>query len=192
MGEGSASRPDRSLPPGKTRYPLYRRLGGPQSRYGQVRKILPAPGFDPRTIQRVASRYTGWATRPTCISIAPTVTALVQTDLPFQHVVNTKFKYTTNEMFRVPVYHRILWIIMLFWHTYYLHWCTCNWCFKLSLLHLLFNGYQGLFLQGWSSSGMKLISYRHLAPRLRISGTCILLSLCVIMAWTHKILPFHL
>ena len=27
-GEGSASRPDRSLSPGKTRYPLYRRLGG--------------------------------------------------------------------------------------------------------------------------------------------------------------------
>jgi len=25
-GEGSASRPGRSLPPGKTRYPLYRRL----------------------------------------------------------------------------------------------------------------------------------------------------------------------
>ena len=29
-GEGLASRPDRSLPPGKSRYPLYRRLGGPQ------------------------------------------------------------------------------------------------------------------------------------------------------------------
>ena len=28
-GEGSASRSGRSLPPGKTRYPLYRRLGGP-------------------------------------------------------------------------------------------------------------------------------------------------------------------
>jgi hypothetical protein len=28
-GEGSASRPGRPLPPGKTRYPLYRRLGGP-------------------------------------------------------------------------------------------------------------------------------------------------------------------
>ena len=28
-GEGSASRPERSLPPGKTRYPLYRRLSGP-------------------------------------------------------------------------------------------------------------------------------------------------------------------
>jgi len=38
-GEGSPSRPDRSLPAGKTGYPLYRRLGGPQGRSGQVRKI---------------------------------------------------------------------------------------------------------------------------------------------------------
>ena len=29
-GEGSASRPGRILPLRKTRYPLYRRLGGPQ------------------------------------------------------------------------------------------------------------------------------------------------------------------
>ena len=64
-GEGSASRPGRSLPPGKTRYPLYRRLGGPQGRSGQVRKISPPPGFDSRTVQPVASRYTDWATRPT-------------------------------------------------------------------------------------------------------------------------------
>ena len=40
-GEGSASRPGRSLPSGKTRYPLYKRLGGPQGRSGQVRKISP-------------------------------------------------------------------------------------------------------------------------------------------------------
>ena len=40
-GEGSASRLGRFLPPGKTRYPLYRRLGGPQDRSGQVRKISP-------------------------------------------------------------------------------------------------------------------------------------------------------
>ena len=40
-GEGSASRPRRSLPPGKTQYPLYKRLGGPQGRSGQVRKISP-------------------------------------------------------------------------------------------------------------------------------------------------------
>ena len=54
-GEGSASRPGRSLPPGKTRYPLYRRLGGTQGRSGQVRKISPSPGLDPRTVQPVAS-----------------------------------------------------------------------------------------------------------------------------------------
>ena len=63
-GERSASRPGRSLPPGKTRHLLYRRLGGPQGRSGQVRKISPPPGFDPRTVQSVASRYTDWATRP--------------------------------------------------------------------------------------------------------------------------------
>ena len=57
-GEGSASGPGRSFPPGKTRYPLYRRLCGPQGRSGQVRKNSPPPGFDPRTVQPVASRYT--------------------------------------------------------------------------------------------------------------------------------------
>ena len=64
-GEGSALRPGRFLPPGKTRYPLYRRVGGPQGRSGQVRKISPPPGFDARTVQPVASRYTDYATRPT-------------------------------------------------------------------------------------------------------------------------------
>jgi len=49
-GERLASRPGRILPPGKTRYPLYRRLGGPQGRSGQVRKISPPPGIDPRTV----------------------------------------------------------------------------------------------------------------------------------------------
>ena len=64
-GEGSASRPCRTLPAGETLYPLYRRLGGPQGRSGQVRKISPPPGFDPRTVQPVGSRYTDYATRPT-------------------------------------------------------------------------------------------------------------------------------
>jgi len=52
--EGSASRPGRSLPPGKTRYSLYRKLGGFQDRSGRVRKISPPPGFDPQTVQPVA------------------------------------------------------------------------------------------------------------------------------------------
>jgi hypothetical protein len=64
-GEGSASRPGRTLLPGKIRYPLYKRLGGPQGRSGQVQKISPPPGFDPRTVQPVGSSYTDYATRPT-------------------------------------------------------------------------------------------------------------------------------
>ena len=61
MGVGGQRHAPAALHPGKTRYPLYRRLGGPHSRSGQVRKISPPPQFDPRTVQPVASRYTEWA-----------------------------------------------------------------------------------------------------------------------------------
>jgi hypothetical protein len=44
--------------PGKDRYPLYRRLGGPQGWSERVRKMSLPPGFDPWTVQLVASRYT--------------------------------------------------------------------------------------------------------------------------------------
>ena len=50
-----------ALPPGKTRYPLYKILGGPQGRSGRVRKMSTPPGFDPRAVQSVASRYTDYA-----------------------------------------------------------------------------------------------------------------------------------
>jgi hypothetical protein len=53
QGHGPAA-----LPPGKTRYPLYRRLGGPQGRSGWARKISHLPEFDPRTVYPVASSYT--------------------------------------------------------------------------------------------------------------------------------------
>ena len=61
MGVGGQRHAPASLSPGKTRYPLYRRLGGPQGRPVRVRKILPPPGFDPRTVQPVASHYFDWA-----------------------------------------------------------------------------------------------------------------------------------
>ena len=57
-GGWSTPRPGRFTPGKETRYPLYRRLGGPQGRSGRVRKISPTPGFDPQTVQPVASRYT--------------------------------------------------------------------------------------------------------------------------------------
>ena len=63
-GELSASRPGRILPPGKTRYPLYRRLGGPQGRYGRAENLVPT-GIRSLTVQPVVSHYTDWATRTT-------------------------------------------------------------------------------------------------------------------------------
>ena len=63
--EGSASRPGRYLPPGKTRYPLYRRLGGPRAGMDRCEISRPPLGFDSRTVQPAASRYTDYATRPT-------------------------------------------------------------------------------------------------------------------------------
>ena len=64
-GWGVSVTPRPLFTPGKTGYPLYRRLGGPQGLAGQLRNISPPPGFDPRTVQPVASRYTDYTTRPT-------------------------------------------------------------------------------------------------------------------------------
>ena len=63
--EGSASRPGRSLLPGKTWYSLYKKLDGPQGRSGQMRKISPPPGFDSRTVQPVAQSLYRLSYRPT-------------------------------------------------------------------------------------------------------------------------------
>ena len=64
--EWSAARPGRTLPPGKNRYPFYRRLGGPQGRSRRAENFVPT-GIRSRTFQLVVSRYTDWAIRPTCI-----------------------------------------------------------------------------------------------------------------------------
>ena len=52
-GEWSAERPGHTLPPGKTRYTLYRRLGGPQGRSGRAENLVPT-GIRSRTVQPVA------------------------------------------------------------------------------------------------------------------------------------------
>ena len=97
-GEGSESRLGRSLPPGKTHYTLYKRLGGPQGRSGQVRNILPPPGFDSRTVHSVASRYTDYTTRPTVhyayLYLLYTVPASMHsTDLSFLYMVPVSVHY---------------------------------------------------------------------------------------------------
>ena len=56
-GEWSAARPGRTLPPGKTRYPLYSGLGGPQGRSGRAENLVPT-GIRSRTVQPVIIPYT--------------------------------------------------------------------------------------------------------------------------------------
>jgi hypothetical protein len=60
MGVGGQHHAPTALPPGKTWYPLYRRLGGPGPVYTGVENLAP-PGFNPQTIQSAASHYTDYA-----------------------------------------------------------------------------------------------------------------------------------
>jgi len=66
-GECSAARPGRTLPPGKTRYSFYRRLGGPQGQSSPAENLVHT-GIRSRTVQHVVSRFTDRATRPTHLS----------------------------------------------------------------------------------------------------------------------------
>ena len=57
-----------ALPPGKTRYPLFRRLGGPQGRSGRVQPISPPTGFrSPDRPARSESLYRLSYRGPLCI-----------------------------------------------------------------------------------------------------------------------------
>ena len=62
--EWSAAISGRNLSPGKTRHPLYRRLGGPQGRSGRAEDLVPTR-IRSRTVQFVFSRYTDRATGST-------------------------------------------------------------------------------------------------------------------------------
>jgi len=47
------------------RYPLNKRLGGPQKRFGRsgkAKNLLPMPGLEARTVQPVSSPHTGYVT----------------------------------------------------------------------------------------------------------------------------------
>jgi len=54
---GQQHAPDRTLPPGKTRYPFYRRLGGPQGRSRRAENLVPTR-IRFWSAQPVVSRYT--------------------------------------------------------------------------------------------------------------------------------------
>ena len=58
MGVGGQSHAPAALPPGKTRYLLIEGWVGPSADLYGCRKSHPQPGFDPRNVKPVVSRYT--------------------------------------------------------------------------------------------------------------------------------------
>ena len=56
-GEGSASRPGRTLIPGKNLVPNVQEAGWAPGPVWTGAENLPPPGIDPQTVQPVASRY---------------------------------------------------------------------------------------------------------------------------------------
>ena len=75
-GEWSAARPGRTLPPGKTRYPFYRRLCGPQGRSGRTENLVPT-GIRSRTVQLSQSLYRQNYRPTTVLSIRPNDSRLI-------------------------------------------------------------------------------------------------------------------
>ena len=68
-----------------------------------MRKISPPPGFDPRTVQPVASRYTDYATRPTITTI-PCGISQKRTDL------NILVPYSRVKKGETVAWERVEWI----------------------------------------------------------------------------------
>ena len=63
-GWGVSVTPRPLFTPRKDPVPIVQEAGWAPGPVGRMRKISPPPGFDPRTVQPLASRYTDWATRP--------------------------------------------------------------------------------------------------------------------------------
>jgi len=93
-----------ALPPGKTQYPLYRRLGGPQGLSGRMRKFSTTRGFDLRTLQPVASRYTDELYRPMeCIQVMNEVSVSTSERTNGEHHFEDRGTNQGAEMFALHI-----------------------------------------------------------------------------------------
>jgi len=91
VGGCSTPRPSRFIPGKETQYPLCRRLGAHQSRSEHRRKTLPSPGFDPPTVQPVASRYNNYSIPVHKIGKCKSKDAMYQkNNLTRKHLVRAK------------------------------------------------------------------------------------------------------
>ena len=102
-----------------TRYPFYRRMGGPQGRSGRVRKISPPLGFDPRTVQPVASLYTDWAIpalQTACSSSNTLIISVAQgiapTHFRILRILVNGIRLCNSHMFRVELKSTALFLVL--------------------------------------------------------------------------------
>jgi hypothetical protein len=133
-GVGGQQHAPAALLPGKIRDPLYRRLGGTQGRSGRVREISPPPWFDPRTVQPVASRYTNWATGPTYMFRALSLTiirSILTLSLLISYIYGAPCKARNFNFVCMNLLLAMLKVISF----YFLHnFSTLNQCRKLSFV----------------------------------------------------------
>ena len=93
MGVGGQHRAPAALSPGKTWYPMYRRLGRSQDQSGWVQKISLPPGFDPWNAQPVVRCYTD----PTDVRILTNFgLKMAEYHQNTLHMLRTVDKYTPN------------------------------------------------------------------------------------------------
>ena len=85
--------------PGKTRYPFYRRLGGPQGRSGWAENLVPTE-IRSRTFQPVVSRYTDRATRSTLYLWFYEMQGMNYKDTAY---LLTRASWSTCNLFRLPL-----------------------------------------------------------------------------------------
>ena len=69
MGWGVSVTPRQHLTPGKDPVPIVQEAGWASGPVWTGAENIAPPGFDPRTVQPVGSRYTDYATRPTYVYI---------------------------------------------------------------------------------------------------------------------------
>jgi len=93
-GEWSVAHPVCTLPPGKTRYPFYRRLGGPQCWSGRAENLVPN-GIRSWTVQPIVSHYTNEILGPHWNIV------------PYKNVTNGNYSTLLNSVLRIAV----------LWHT---------------------------------------------------------------------------
>jgi len=105
MGGGwSTPRPGR-FTPRKDPVLIVSRLGGPQSQSERMRKISISPGFDPRTVQPVASRYTDWtggadSRSPVLWNVFTLFVPSLYQSTRYRHMQMTVQKYTSLVLVR--------------------------------------------------------------------------------------------